>query len=114
MNTQLAEPGAKVADAAVADAVDVDGVTVRYGNGNLGLDDVSLNVRPGEFMVLIGPSGSGKTTLLRTIAGFLNPMSGSVRMNGETMAAPHVNVPPERRHLGIDRKSTRLNSSHRL
>ena len=101
MNTQLAEPGAAVADAAVADAVDVDGVTVRYGNGNLGLDDVSLNVRPGEFMVLIGPSGSGKTTLLRTIAGFLNPMSGSVRMNGETMAAPHVNVPPERRHLGM-------------
>ena len=54
------------------------------------VDDVSLEVRRGEFFALLGPSGCGKTTLLRMIAGFETPDSGTITIDGETMNA----VPP--------------------
>ncbi len=44
--------------------------------------DVSFSVAAGESLLLTGPNGSGKTTLIRTIAGFLQPESGSVRLDG--------------------------------
>lgn len=44
--------------------------------------DVSFNVAAGESLLLTGPNGSGKTTLIRTIAGFLTPEAGSVRLDG--------------------------------
>jgi heme exporter protein A len=46
------------------------------------IDDVSLSVAAGESLLLTGPNGSGKTTLIRTIAGFLTPEAGSVRLEG--------------------------------
>ena len=59
------------------------------------LDDVSLDIRRGEFVTLLGPSGCGKTTLLRLIAGFATPTSGCVYMEGEDISG----VPPFRRPL---------------
>ncbi len=47
------------------------------------LDDVSLDIADGSFMVLLGPSGCGKTTLLRCIAGLESPDSGEIRLRGE-------------------------------
>ena len=47
----------------------LEDMTKRYPNGVRAVDDVSLDIADGEFMVLVGPSGCGKTTLLRSIAG---------------------------------------------
>ena len=57
------------------------------------LDDVSLNVRQGEFLTILGPSGCGKTTLLRLIAGFNSASSGRILIDGKDMTA----VPPHQR-----------------
>jgi ABC-type nitrate/sulfonate/bicarbonate transport system ATPase subunit len=52
------------------------------------LEDVNLNVSEGEFLCLLGPSGCGKSTLLSTIAGFLTPTSGQIRIDGEVVRGP--------------------------
>ena len=51
------------------------------------LDDVSVDIRKNEFFTLLGPSGCGKTTLLRLIAGFEQPSSGAVLLEGEDLSA---------------------------
>jgi len=56
-------------------------LTHRFG-ASLVLDDVSLEVEPGEFLVLLGPSGCGKSTLLRIVAGLVTPSAGEVWIDG--------------------------------
>jgi len=51
------------------------------------LEDVSLQVLPGEFVTLIGPSGSGKSTLFNMIVGLLEPDQGEIRIDGEVCAS---------------------------
>jgi iron(III) transport system ATP-binding protein len=67
------------------------------------VDGVSLNVYPGDFVVLLGPSGCGKTTLLRTIAGLERPDEGTIEIHGKVnfSAADRIEVPPERRRLNM-------------
>jgi putative spermidine/putrescine transport system ATP-binding protein len=77
-------------------AIEVRGITKFYGAAAV-LDDVSLNVRPGEFMTLLGPSGSGKTTLLNVIAGFVQPDRGRLLIDDEEV----TDKPPHRRGIGI-------------
>ncbi|MGO1181819.1 MAG: ABC transporter ATP-binding protein [Micrococcaceae bacterium] len=78
-------------------------LTHRYTNGHVGLHDIDLAVAEGEFVALVGPSGSGKTTLLRTIAGFLRPSSGTIRIGERTVVAEDKGawIPPEHRRLGM-------------
>ena len=52
------------------------------------LDDVSLDLRQGEFVSIIGPSGCGKTTLMNIAAGFVRPSSGSVQLDGKPITGP--------------------------
>jgi zinc transport system ATP-binding protein len=62
--------------------LEADGVSFAYTRESV-LDDVSFQIRSGEFVALVGPNGSGKSTLLRVLLGSLSPGAGRVRLFGE-------------------------------
>lgn len=62
---------------------------------------LTLELTEGESLVLLGPSGCGKTTTLRMVAGFIRPDEGEVWIDGRTVVSTEVNVPPEKRNLGM-------------
>ena len=65
------------------------------------LRSIDLHVAPRTVVALLGPSGCGKTTLLRTIAGLERPDQGTIEVSGEQVVGPDVNLPPERRRIGM-------------
>ena len=71
----------------------LDGVGKRFKGGVDALSDVTLDVEPGEFMVLVGPSGCGKSTLLRIIAGLEELSSGRVHIGDDDVT---TRLPQER------------------
>ena len=75
-------------------AITMNHIVKQYGDGFPAVNDVSIDVADGEFMILVGPSGCGKSTLLRMIVGLEDITSGDMMIGDK------------------DRKSTRLNSSH--
>jgi ABC-type sugar transport system ATPase subunit len=64
-------------------AIALDRITKTYPTGHIAVTGVDLEVRDGEFMVLVGPSGCGKSTLLRLIAGLETPESGRILLNAD-------------------------------
>jgi len=63
-------------------AIEIENLCFRYGSGELVLDGFSLTIADGEAHAILGGSGAGKTTLLNLLAGLLQPVSGSIRFNG--------------------------------
>ncbi|MEU7649815.1 NHLP bacteriocin export ABC transporter permease/ATPase subunit [Streptomyces huasconensis] len=81
-------------------AIEARGLSFRYtDDGPLVLDDVSLTIRPGEFVAVVGPSGCGKSTLLRLLIGFDEPLTGSVLYDGQDLAA--LDQAAVRRQCGV-------------
>ncbi|HEY4227600.1 MAG TPA: ABC transporter ATP-binding protein [Candidatus Limnocylindrales bacterium] len=72
------------------------GLTKLFGDVRA-VDDLSLEIRPGEFFSLLGPSGCGKTTTLRMIGGFDLPTSGRIELRGTDV----TNAPPDKRPLNM-------------
>jgi spermidine/putrescine ABC transporter ATP-binding subunit len=79
-----------------AACLSIAGVSKRYG-AVTALQDISLAVKPGEFLSLLGPSGCGKTTLLNLIAGHIDADSGSISIAGRPMDT----IPPHAREIGM-------------
>ena len=76
--------------------IQLDNIVVRFGNFEA-LHNINVDVHEGEFFTFLGPSGCGKTTTLRTITGFIDPVSGSVRVKDRDI----THVPIEDRNIGI-------------
>ncbi|WP_051309649.1 ABC transporter ATP-binding protein [Desulfogranum japonicum] len=76
--------------------VSLENVTKWYGK-HIVCDNVSLEIKEGQFFTLLGPSGCGKTTLLRLIAGFIRPDNGAIFLHGVDI----TNFAPEKRNVGM-------------
>jgi spermidine/putrescine transport system ATP-binding protein len=74
-------------------SIELSGLTKRFSE--IAVDNIDLTVASGEFFSLLGPSGCGKTTTLRLIAGFEQPTSGKILLDGVDVS----NVPPHRRKV---------------
>jgi multiple sugar transport system ATP-binding protein len=78
-------------------AIEIDSVVKEFKGGVRAVDEISLTVRDGEFLVLVGPSGCGKTTLLRLIAGLEEPTSGAIAINGRDV----TDLAPRQRDIAM-------------
>ncbi len=65
--------------------IEFDSVTKRYGEDTVALDNISLIIEEGEFVILLGPSGAGKSTILRVLNGLTSPTDGTVTIDGESV-----------------------------
>jgi putative spermidine/putrescine transport system ATP-binding protein len=72
-------------------------LTKRFGQNAPAVDNISLDVQPGEFVTFLGPSGSGKTTTLSMVAGFTEVTSGHIYLGQQ----PIDELPPHRRNIGM-------------
>ena len=72
-----------------------------YGESDLTIKDLNLNISIGERVSILGPSGCGKSTLLRLIAGLEKPNSGEIIKKAEVMTNHKIFIPPEKRNVGL-------------
>lgn len=80
--------------------IEMKNIVKKYGDGFQAVNDVSLDIKDGEFMILVGPSGSGKSTLLRILLGLERPDSGEVLVGDEPLRGRSTRgLRPFRRHV---------------
>jgi ABC-type Fe3+/spermidine/putrescine transport system ATPase subunit len=77
-------------------SIRIEALTAKYESFKA-IDNISLDIAPGEFVTLLGSSGSGKTTTLMAVAGFVTPTSGTIRIGDRDISR----LPPEKRGLGV-------------
>ncbi len=83
-------------------ALAIEHIEVGYGRQRSRvLHDFSLAVDTGAIGCLLGPSGCGKTSVLRAIAGFESVSAGTIRLGGALLSSPELQLPPERRRVGM-------------
>ena len=80
--------------------VSLQGLTKNFAEA-AAVNDLTLEIKDGEFVSLLGPSGCGKTTTLRLMAGFLQPDAGEIRVDQKVISSPSVLIPPERRNMSM-------------
>lgn len=79
------------------DILDVSGLTKRYPDGTLAVDDIDFSVQRGDFCVIIGPSGCGKSTTLHSLIGTVEPTEGSITLDEREL----VETPTYDRDIGL-------------
>jgi ABC-type Fe3+/spermidine/putrescine transport system ATPase subunit len=78
--------------------IELKNITKTFDEGKvLAVDDISLEIKDGDYVFLLGPSGCGKTTTLRMIAGLEEPTNGTVYIDGKNVSG----IPPEDRDMGF-------------
>ena len=83
-------------------ALEIQELSKQYEPGQPpAIENISIAMPRGEILALVGPSGCGKTTTLRLIAGFEQPESGSIALDGRIVASPERIIPPEKRGVGM-------------
>ncbi len=88
-----AAPAAPSAPAQSGGRLQLISLTKVFPGGTVAVEDVDLDIHPGEYVVLLGPSGCGKTTTLRMIGGHEFPTSGQVLLDGQDL----IGIPPDKR-----------------
>ena len=78
--------------------IEMNNISLRFG-GNQALDDVSINLYPGEVVGLLGHNGAGKSTLIKVLSGAYRADSGSIRVAGQEV---HINTPQDSQRQGIE------------
>ena len=84
-------------------ALGITGLTKRYGDGTLALDDLDLEVPDGSFFGLLGPNGAGKTTLIGAVCNLVRPTEGEITVFGHPGSSMHA-----RRMIGIAEQEPNL------
>lgn len=88
-------------------AIDIQHVTFRYSQGSSAiLKNISINIKPGEFVAFVGSSGCGKSTLMRLLLGFETPESGSIKFDGQDLAT--LDCKMVRRQFGVVLQNSKL------
>src|SRR5256712_12309605 len=77
--------------------IELDGVSKVFGSDVVAVDDVSLEIGDGEFMVLVGPSGCGKSTILRLLAGLEEVTAGEIHIEERNV----TDLPPKDRDVAM-------------
>ena len=66
----------------MTDMLSITGLSKRYNDGQVALEDISLDVKEGEILALLGPNGAGKTTLISAVCGLVVPTEGQIKVGG--------------------------------